>query len=75
MADPLSFSDHERFEKAKGFKRPGRVMAGGLRAVYLHPDRVQLVEGVTINGSRGLDGGTQVPKAISTADIDAGDTS
>jgi hypothetical protein len=52
MPNRLGRGDFERFAKAKGLDRPSRVMAGGLRAVYRHPDQVRLVQGYDVNGTR-----------------------
>lgn len=59
MPDRLTRGDFERFAKQKGLARPSRVMAGGLRAVYRHPDQVRLVEGYDVNGSREPSGAEQ----------------
>lgn len=42
------------FTKAKKLPTPGRVAGGGLRTVYYEdPDRVEIVEGKRVNGTRG----------------------
>jgi hypothetical protein len=51
MPDDFRASELKSFAKAKGTPRPVRVV-GGLRGVYLHPDRVRAVEGRNINGTR-----------------------
>lgn len=53
MPDDFRASDLKNFAKAKATPRPVRVV-GGLRGVYLHPERVRLVEGKPINGTRSL---------------------
>jgi hypothetical protein len=49
-----------RFAKAKKMPTPGRVSGGGTRSVYYRdPDRVRVVRGKRVNGTRsaGLDNG------------------
>jgi hypothetical protein len=51
MADDFRASELKSFAKAKATPRPVRVV-GGLRGVYLRADRVRVVDGKNINGSR-----------------------
>lgn len=48
------FAALNRFTKAKGLPRVSRV-GGSLREVYLNPDRVQVIAGRNINGTRGVE--------------------
>lgn len=48
-----SISDFESFAKAKNLAKPGRISGGGSRAVYYRrPERVQVIRGKNVNGSR-----------------------
>jgi hypothetical protein len=51
--DTVTFDDLERFARRLGVRRVGRAVGGPLRAFYIkHPNRVKVVRGATINGSR-----------------------
>lgn len=53
MSDRPSIPDFETFAKAKKLAKPGRVSGGGSRAAYYrNPDRVQVIRGKDVNGSR-----------------------
>jgi hypothetical protein len=51
MPDDFRADELKSFAKAKDTPRPVRVV-GGLRGVYLHPERVRVVNGKNINGTR-----------------------
>jgi hypothetical protein len=73
----LTRNDFKRFAKQKGLASPSRVMAGGLRAVYRHPDQVRLVRGYDVNGTRepgsasNEDVPSRSPEAGQSAEADA----
>jgi hypothetical protein len=53
MSDKQSIPDFEDFAKAKKMPKPERISGGGSRAVYYrNPDRVQVIRGKDVNGSR-----------------------
>lgn len=57
MPDGSSISHFAKFAKKKKMPRPSRVAGGGSRdAYYRLPDRVQVILGKDINGSRGTGG-------------------
>ena len=51
MPDESRASELKSFAKAKSLPRPMRIV-GAVRGVYLRPDRVRVVDGKNINGSR-----------------------
>lgn len=70
MSQPPNFRDLDRFTKAKGLPRISKV-AGGLRGVYLNPDRVQVFDGKDINGSRGGHSSQDSPRSPSSNEASA----
>ncbi len=53
MAERSPISVLSRFAKAKKLPAVGRVSGGGVRTVYYrHPNRVKVVRGKRVNGTR-----------------------
>ena len=53
MPDDSSIAHFAAFAKKKNMPRPGRVAGGGSRDVYYRqPDRVKVIRGKDINGTR-----------------------
>jgi hypothetical protein len=59
MPGKASVSILEVFAKAKNLPAVGRVSGGGVREVYYRrPDRVRVVRGKQVNGTRSADTGS-----------------